>query len=457
MDGPAIALNPSDGLRDPRTALRRRRRATAAALEAIVLANAAVIVRIWLHAGGLSDAQSTAGAFTSAGRLTALLGAYLALIAVLLLARIPVLEDLAGFGRLTAWHRQAARACLALLIAHTALTTAGLALGDDVSLPHEAVRLIRQYPGVITATAALLILVAVAATSVAVARRRLSYESWYFVHLYTYLAIALAFSHQLATGKDFVGDPAARAYWTALYVTTLGALALFRVAVPLVRDARYRLRVDRVVEGRGFVTIELGGRRLERMRARPGQFFLWRFLTRDRWWQAHPFSLSAPPNGRRLRITVKESGDFTSGLRALKPGTRVLAEGPFGAFTAEARSQPRLALIAGGAGITPIRTLLETMPGRPGDIALIYRASRAEEILFRHELDQLGRARGAELHYHVGENGDLSADTLTRLVPDIAERDVFVCGPPAMVDATVTGLRAAGVPRRRIVTERFAF
>src|SRR4051794_8744958 len=333
MGDSTVALSPSRELRDahvPGPWLRRR--AIASALAAIALANLVVIVRLWLDAGGISAVRSGADVLTSAGRLTALLGAYLALIAVLLLARIPVLEDLVGFGRLTAWHRQAGRACLALLVAHTALTTGGLALGDDVSLPREAARLIRQYPGVITATAALLMLVAAAATSVALARRRLSYESWYFVHLYTYLAIALAFSHQIATGKDFVGNPVARAYWTALYVITLGALLLFRVAVPLVRDARHRLRVDRVVEeGPGVVTIEVVGRRLDRIRARPGQFFLWRFLARDRWWQAHPFSLSAPPNGRRLRITVKESGDFTAGLRALKPGTRVLTEGPFGA------------------------------------------------------------------------------------------------------------------------------
>jgi predicted ferric reductase len=435
-----------------------RRRTIASALVATALANLAVIAWLWLHAGGISGVQSGADALTSAGRLTALLGAYFALIAVLLLARVPVLEDVAGFGRLTAWHRHAARACLVLLLAHAALTTAGLTVGDDVTLSREAARLISQYPGVITAVAGLVLLVAVGITSAVTVRRRLSYESWYFVHLYSYLAIALAFSHQIATGKDFVGDPVARTYWTALYVIVLAALLGFRVAVPLVRDARHRLRVDEVREETPTaVTISITGRRLDRLRVRPGQFFLWRFLQRDLWWQAHPFSLSAPPDGRRLRITVKNAGDFTATLRTLERGTRVLAEGPFGAFTAEARTTPRLALIAGGAGITPIRTLLESIPGAPGDIALIYRTSAADEVLFREELDELARKRGAQLHYCVGEDWDLSAETIQRLVPGIAERDVYVCGPPAMVTTTVASLRVAGVPRRRIVTERFAF
>ena len=159
-------------------------------------------------------------------------------------------------------------------------------------------------------------LIAVTVTSVVIVRRRLRYETWYFVHLYAYLGVALAFSHQLATGSSFVGRPGARAYWYALYAVTLGALVVFRIGLPLWRSARHRLRVLRVVdEGPGVVSLEIGGRQLGRLRARPGQFFTWRFLTRRHWWEAHPFSLSAAPDGRRLRITVKALGDHTRSLR----------------------------------------------------------------------------------------------------------------------------------------------
>jgi predicted ferric reductase len=448
----AVALSPRT--EHAATALARPgRTVSGVALAGVGLVNAAVIIAIWWRAGGI-DVHNTADALTSAGRLTALLGAYLALVAVLLLARVPPLERLVGFDRLTGWHRHAARWCLLFLLAHTALTTAGLTVGDHTSLPREASRLITQYPGVITAVAGLVLLVAVAITSAVIVRRRLRYETWYFVHLYTYLAIALAFSHQIATGKDFVGEPAARAYWTALYLVTLGALVVFRIALPLVRDARLRLRVERVVEETPrVVSIWISGTGLDRLRAQPGQFFLWRFLTRGRWWQAHPFSLSAAPDGHRLRITVKDSGDFSRGLREIPPGTRVLAEGPFGAFTADARTRERVVLIAGGVGITPARALFETMPGA---IALIYRATDPDEHVFREELDELARARGAEVHYVAGNGGDLSASALTRLVPDIAARDAFVSGPPAMVDATRTALRDAGVPSRHIFSERFA-
>jgi predicted ferric reductase len=395
-------------------------------------ANAAAVVALWVHGGGLH-----ADALTSLGRLTGLLGAYLALVELLVLSRGP---------RTSAWHRWAGHAVLWLLVAHTLLITAGYAVADRSGAFEEVRRLITEFPGVITATAGLGLLIGVVLASAL--RRRLRYESWYFIHLYAYLAIALAFSHQLATGTEFVGDPLARTYWYALYLVTMAAV-IARLALPL----RHRLRVERVVEARpGVVNVEISGA----LPAQAGQFFRWRFLTRGRWFEAHPFSLSAAPDGRRLRITVKAAGDFSAGLRALRPGTRVIADGPFGGFTGAARRHERAALIAGGVGITPIRALLEEMPG---ELAVIYRALSADDVILREELDELARRRGIELHYVVGDHRAdealLSADHLRALVPDIAARDVYVCGPPEMVAAVSASLRAAGV--RRIVTERFAF
>jgi predicted ferric reductase len=415
---------------------------------ALVAANVAVIVALWWDGVGTID--SGAELLATAGRLTGLLGAFVALLALLLI----------GLGRLARHHAALGRLCLGLLLAHAVLITAGYTVGDGITLWAELGRLVSGYPGVITAIAGLALLVVVAVTSARAARRRMRYETWYFIHLYSYLAVALAFSHQIAAGTAFVGRPVARAYWIALYVVGLGALVVLRLGVPVARSLYHRLHVARIVEeGPGVTSIEIGGRRLERLRARSGQFFTWRFLTRDRWWEAHPFSLSAAPDGRRLRITVKGVGAYTEALRALRPGTRVIAEGPFGGFTAAARRRRRVLLIAGGVGITPIRALLEDMPGTPGDIAVVYRAQRPGDLILREELDALAATRGAELHYVLGErDGDLlSPAHLQELVPDIAERDVYVCGSPAMTAATRVSLDRSGVPGRHIVTERFAF
>jgi predicted ferric reductase len=423
----------------------------------LVAANAVAVVGLWWRQGGLGEIHDLAGLLTGLGRVTGLLGAFLALVQLLLLARIPVLTR-AGLDRIATWHRRNGIACLGLLLAHTALVTAGYALTDGVPVSREVADLLGRYPGVLPATIGLGLLVTVVVSSVLAVRRRLGHRAWHVVHVTVYAAIALAFSHQMATGHEFQGQPVARAYWWALYAATLAALIGLRVVLPVARSLRHRLHIERVTEEEapGVVSIEIGGERLDRLRVLSGQSMHWRFLARGEWLQAHPFSLSAAPDGRRLRITVRQREGHTSRLASLRPGTRVIADGPYGGFSSVVRSRPRVVLIAGGIGITPIRAMLEDMPGEPGEIAVIYRASDARDVLFRDELDELSRRRGADLHYAVGDraaDGMLSPDRLRELVPDIAERDVFVCGPRSMTEATRASLRRAGVRPGQITCE----
>jgi predicted ferric reductase len=437
---------------------RNRRLAGLALVWALVLGNAAVIVFLWIHGGNLHN-KTTGEALTSVARITGLLSAYLALVQVVLLARLPALERLVGFDRLTLWHRWNGHATIDLVVLHVFFSVWGYALMDRYSIGKEISTMIGGgiYPGMITATIGTALLVGVVATSYVVVRRRLRHEWWYAVHLLAYAGIALAWFHQIPTGNELVLDTVAADYWRALYVATLALLIGFRLAAPIVNAFRFRLRVASVVdEGPGVVSLTITGRRLDRLQPRAGQFFIWRFLARGFWWTAHPFSLSAVPDGRSLRITVKELGDHTARIGDIPVGTRVVAEGPFGVFTEAVRRRRKLALVAGGIGITPVRALAEH--ARADDVVVLYRALTEEDLVLRDELDALGHP----VHYVVGDHAApggeklLSPEHLSELVPDLAGRDVYVCGPPAMADAAVRSVRAAGVPRKQIHLERFA-
>src|SRR5215467_6685347 len=243
---------------------------------------------------------------------------------------------------------------------------------------------VTAYDGVLPAIAGLLLLLVIVGVSISVTRRQLRYETWYFIHLYTYLAIALAFAHELAVGADFIASRAFTAYWVILYLALAGCLLWFRLALPLLRYQRHRFRVEHVVrEGPGVVSVYVGGRDLSALRTEAGQFMLWRFLDRDRWWQAHPFSLSLPAGYDHLRLTVKRIGDFSGAIPALRPGTPVLLEGPFGSFTERACVLPKALLVAGGVGITPLRALTERLAALGKDVCLVYRCGREQEVLFR--------------------------------------------------------------------------
>jgi predicted ferric reductase len=430
---------------------------------AIGLGNGLLIVAMWVRHGGLDQLSSIGGMLTAAGQLTALLGTYVALIGLVLVSRSPLLDRSFGLPRLAGWHRWIGFTCVWLLIAHTVLTTLGFALTTGSDAVTEAWALLTTYPYVLMATVGLGLLIVVAALSVRAARRRLTYETWYYIHLYAYLGMALGFGHQLVLGTDFLSDPIADAYWIGMYLLTIAVIVVFRIGRPVQLFLRHRLRVANVVaEGPGAVSVYVTGRHLEDLAVLPGQFFLWRFLAGDGWWRAHPFSLSAAPNDRFLRFTVNGTGDGTDAVRRLVPGTRVFAEGPYGAFTGDDPTGRPILLIAGGMGVAPLRALLEGMPARRGAITLIYRASQGEDVVFGDELEALRKARGARLHYLIGRRSALRRDpldarNLRSLVPDIAMREIYVCGPDGMIRTVRDNLRRLRIPASQIHEEQFAY
>jgi predicted ferric reductase len=430
-----------------------------ALLGGVVLVGAAFVVGMWLQDTPPGALRSLGDELMAIGRLTGLVGAYLLLVEVALLARAPALDRAVGMDRLAGWHRVNGEYAVGLLLAHAAATTAGYALADHRPLGQEAGNVVLHYPDVLAATVALGLFVAIGVLSARAVRLRVAYHTWYFVHLYTYLAVLLSFPHQLATGDDFATHPLHRVVWVAMHLAVLSLLLTYRVGAPALAAWRHRLRVASITrEGPGVVSLTFEGERLAELGAEPGQFFLWRFLTRGGWWQAHPFSLSAAPNGRDLRITVQDAGDHTGELAHVRPGTAVIAEGPYGAMTPRRRTRHQVLLLAGGIGVTPLRALFEALPARPGELTFLYRARGHADVLFRDELDALARARGARLVYLVGRRRDddpLSPSRLRRLVPGLASHDVDVCGSPSFVGWATWSLRRAGVPRRRIHSERF--
>lgn len=423
-----------------------------------ILAGAVGVLILWWQ--GANPPHGLGAWLTEAGRVTGLLAGYGAIVLIGLMARIPALEHTVGSDRLARWHASGGRYTVSLVVAHGLLIWWGYAVSTHTSLAAQGWALLATYPDVLMATVGGLLFVAVGVISARAARARLRYETWYYLHFYTYLATALAFTHQFATGADFIHNPGARVAWSALYAVVGAALIWYRVITPIRQVRRHRMRVAGVrAEAPGVVSVYVAGHHLAELDAQPGQFFRWRFLTRELWWSSNPYSLSAPPTDGMLRLTVRAVGDHSQALASLRPGTRIIATGPFGAFTTDRRVSPgrRALLIAGGLGIAPVRSLLEALPT---GATLVYRAHSWEDIVFQDELDRLATARDTQLHYVVGGRAELGGDPLSARdlaanVPRVREYEAYVCGPPGMSNSVVQALRACGVPRRRIHHESF--
>src|SRR5271167_2427706 len=357
---------------------------------------------------------ATGGLATFAGNLTGMVGTYLALLMVLLVSRIPFVEQVVGQDGLLRWHRRLAPWPISLLIAHALLLVAGYAQAARSGPWHELNTLLFSYPDVLIAT--------------------------------------------IGLGLSFVGHPLTRLVWSVTWAATAGVVLAYRVGLPVLRSFRYRLRVAEVrPEGPGVVSVICQGQHLDRLAVSGGQFFFWRFLTRDMWWQAHPYSLSALPQPPFVRLTVKGVGDHSAALARVRPGTRVAIEGPYGIFTRHSQRRSRVLLIAAGIGVTAVRALLEDLPRSARPVVLL-RATQRADLVLGTEIADLVKRRGGQLHELTGNRMTASIDqySLRHTVPDLNERDLYVCGPEAFVTGIVEVARSLGLPDEAIHHEAFA-
>ncbi|HSX02000.1 MAG TPA: ferredoxin reductase family protein [Candidatus Saccharimonadia bacterium] len=417
----------------------------------------AVILVAWWHTSA-APATTMASKEIALGRLMGLVAVYGSLLELVMMARLRVLEQGFGFEQLLKWHKLIGYSIIIGIVLHVLLLVYGYQIDGRSGLWAQFWDFIFNYPDVLKALLGALMFLVIVGISVSIVRLRLNYEWWYWVHLTTYLAIVLAFSHQLSAGGDFVGHPLFGAFWWGLYLAVFGLIGLFRFVDPVVQWLRHDFRVARVeAEAKGIYSLYITGRRLERMEVVAGQFYIWRFLAPELWWETHPFSLSMAPGGHELRLTFKQVGDFTQRLAAVKPGTSVVLDGPRGNFTLDRAHGRQLLLLAGGIGITPLRAMAEALPA-DYDAVLVY-ACRRDQRAFASELTELAR-RHPNLRVVTvieEEAGRLSAAQLAHLVPDAADRDAYVCGPPVMVEAMRLVLLQVGVAEARLHSERFAF
>lgn len=433
---------------------------------AAVWASGALAVALWLAYGGLLRITGIADAVTAAGIVTGLVGTDLILVMLVLAARIPVIDRVFGQDRATTLHRQLGKPALYLILAHGLLLTVGYAMTDGSTLVAETIALLSG-TDLLLGYVGLGLLVVVVGTSIYAVRRKLSYEVWHLIHLVSYIAVLVALPHQLSTGGVLADGTLQRIFWIGLYVIAFGSILVYRFLLPVVRSVRHGLKVAAIEQvAPGVVSVRLTGRDLDRLETAGGQYAIWRFWTGSTWWHAHPISFSAVPSASSARITVRDLGAGSARIGRVPVGTRVSIEGPYGVFTDEHRVAPKLAVVAAGIGVTPIRSLLEHSRLRPGEATVVLRATDDHQDYLWGEISRLPGMRGNALYTMVGRRPRgvdtwMSAEALYRGVtidsvfPDLLQSDLYVCGPQAWAELVIRDARAAGLSETRIHVERF--
>ena len=425
------------------------------------VAHAVAVGTAWWHvSGGLLLDGQPGGPAVALGRLAGLAVGSAVLLQLVLVSRLPAIERSLGCDRLHRLHRTLGFAIGLLFLSHPALLTFGYARTNGLPLRRQFAEITRDLPHAWAAIGAALVIVLVVTLSTPVVRRRLSYDAWHAGHLGMYIALGLASLHQV-NGAELSSQSWWAGYWIALHALVITGFVVFRAGRPIFRFARHRFRIDRIVaESDDVLSVYVTGHHLHRFAFRPGQFANVSFLSKGLW-APHPFSFSAAPNGRFLRLSIKAVGDFTRRIHELRPGTLVLVEGPLGAFTAITSTRQKYLMVAGGIGITPIRALMESLLAAERDVVLVYAVKTVRDLVFASELGALNARFHVVLSRSADpangyEQGRVDRLMLERLVPDVRDREVFVCGPPPMMEVVIGALRALDVRASRIHYERFA-
>jgi predicted ferric reductase len=438
-------------------------------LSTVVYFSVALVLALFLADGGATYFLNIKDVATGVGIVTGLVGSDLMLVMLLLSARIPLIDRTFGHDKALAVHRKLGKPVLYLILAHMVLLLIGYGISQGLNPVAEAFDMIANMEHMWLAFIGTGLLILIVVTSLVIVRRKLAYQFWFAVHFLAYAAILAALPHQFSAGMMFAEGTWARWYWMALYVGTLAAITIFRFIIPIASSLRHDLHVSQVVvEAPGVVSITMRGRDLAVLNAKGGQFFNWRFWAPNMWWDSHPYSLSAGPDGHSLRITVRDLGDGSAKLLSLKPGTRVSFEGPYGIFTEAARTTNKAVFVGAGIGITPIRAMLESSDLAPHEATVILRGSDTTDVYLWQETYDLCVEKSASLRVLVGHrprgvNTWLSGeaygqgDTLLSLAPKIKESDLYICGPTPWTDLVVRDAKRLGLKDHQIHAERFDF
>lgn len=431
----------------------------------------AIIIAFWTwnhvnHPMGNQLSGEAAGQFLAYGRLAGLLAAFAILLQLVLMGRVKWIESVFGLDRLSRLHHILGFSLVILLVLHPLFVTIGHAKNSDTGMAAQFIDFCRNWEDVFAAAIGLGLMIFAIIVSIAIIRKHLRYETWHIIHMTFYIAIALAFGHQLAVGSDFTENRLFACYWQALYLFTLINLIYYIVIQPLWQFKRHRFAISMLVpESPDVTSVHITGRNLTAFKIKAGQFMMLRFLTKGFRWQSHPFSMSCIPDGKHLRVTVKQLGDYTTKIPELKPGTHVIIDGPHGVFTASQCLSDNVVMIAGGIGITPIRAITEELLTNGKNVKIIYSNRNQQSIVFRKELDEMAAAFPGKIEIvhnlsedqeWQGERGRIDQAKIARLVPDAKDCDFYLCGPPPMMKSVRSMILNLGVPCRNIHFELFS-
>ncbi len=424
-----------------------------------------VVLLIPLILGAFQDLprRSLIREFTDALLLVGFMALYIEFI---LSGRFKAISGYIGIDWVNRVHHLMAKILAVFLLVHPFLVVRPW---ESVSKAIKDASVIFSSPYINTGIAAWFLLLILVLLAIFHDRLHIRYEAWRLSHgIGTLVVASLATHHVITLGRH--SDTIFTTLWLILLAISALTLLYIHVINPLRKRAHPYHVVSNTQVGEGMWNLTITPDYPGRLEFTAGQF-AWLTLGRSPFSiYEHPFSMaSCPSDSPDISFLVKESGDFTSRIGEIKPGTRAYLDGPHGNCTLAGRYGAGICLIIGGVGIAPAMSILRQLHtyGERRPIRLVYGAERKDEIVFTDEFKAMQESLDFNAYLVLSEppadwhglRGILDESTLNQCLTGSGREDwlYFVWGPDIMIKNVTRTLRECGVPRRQIVTERFTF
>lgn len=385
----------------------------------------------------------------------ALVGFSIIAIQVMLGSRIRILDRAFGLDKVIRFHRKMGIIAAILLLSHPVL----------IAMGHGSLSLFTSHTSwrVNLGKGALIFIVLGVLLALSFAKFRMDYNVWRWFHKTMIAAVILAFAHGLVIGDAFeIGW--IKVWWWVLLVIACGAFLRQNICVRFFGRRAFIVKSVKQ-ETHDTFTFEFEPAKDDVFDYKPGQFMFLKLQRQSRIGEEHPFTISSSPTTQgHITATIKKSGNYTNSIDRTKAGDSALVQAPFGRFSYRFDNPSSFLFIAGGVGITPIRSMIAALRDAADyrDVILLYGNKTEQDIIFRDEFEKL-QANFKVVHVlsRAGKNWDgltgyISAEIIKQEAGNILDKaNVYVCGPAAMMQSVIVALGTLGVDNTRIRYERF--
>lgn len=376
---------------------------------------------------------------------------------ILLATRIDLIENGIGYDRITNWHALNGKIIGLLVLLHPFLMFQSQIMNMQFEIIYTY--MINNPATLLGLTAVLMILGQVIGT---LYWKSLDYQIWRKIHMLGYAVVGLGFAHSflLGTETNIPPDNPLAYYWLFLFLVATVSAGYSLIYRRFWKRKKFKIE-NLEKETEDVTTVEL--RPLEEdLENRPGQFAYVLFDSEEVPREEHHFTVASRPGRDGFEFTIKDVGDFTSQIDGLEEGETAEVEGAYGSFTNEEVEGP-YTFIAGGIGITPLMSMIRSMDaGEADETKLIYGNRSFDEIVFREELEGLEEDNDWLSVEHVlsdeerdgFRSGFVDEEVLKEEM--IEDSEIFLCGPPPMMEAVLEALDNLDVERSKVHLERFS-